>query len=118
MSVNGTLVEDKMRRFKGECAQFSFNKCPIYTHDGAVRWPVSSCSLRNVQEPGASNLLKSQKKKYRLSSLRSGRVFFETSFDSKKSKLEPKLISAISERKCLFRLFHFCVKKASFGRFG
>ncbi len=35
MIVNGTLVEDKMRRFKGECAHFSFNKCPIYTHDGA-----------------------------------------------------------------------------------
>jgi hypothetical protein len=31
----GTQVEDKMRRFKGECAQFIFNKCPIYTHDGA-----------------------------------------------------------------------------------
>jgi hypothetical protein len=24
-----------MRRFKGECAHFVFNKCPIYTHDGA-----------------------------------------------------------------------------------
>jgi hypothetical protein len=36
VSVNRTLVEDKMRRFKGECAQFSFNKCPIYTHDGAI----------------------------------------------------------------------------------
>ncbi len=35
MSANGTLVEDKMRRFKGECAHFSFNKCPSYTHDGA-----------------------------------------------------------------------------------
>jgi hypothetical protein len=35
MSVNGTLVEDKMRRFKGECAHCSFNKRPIYTHDGA-----------------------------------------------------------------------------------
>ncbi len=35
MTVNGTLVEDKMRRFKGECAHFSFNKCSIYTHDGA-----------------------------------------------------------------------------------
>jgi hypothetical protein len=33
--VNGTLVEDKMRRFKGECEHFSFNKCVIYTHDGA-----------------------------------------------------------------------------------
>ena len=35
MSVNGTLVEDKMRRFQGECAHFSFNKWLIYTHDGA-----------------------------------------------------------------------------------
>ncbi len=35
MSVNGTLVEEKMRRFKGECAHFSFNKFPIYAHDGA-----------------------------------------------------------------------------------
>ncbi len=35
MSVNGTIVEEKMRRFKGQCAHFSFNKCPIYTHDGA-----------------------------------------------------------------------------------
>ncbi len=35
MSVNGTLVVDKMRRYNGECAQFSFNKCPIYNHDGA-----------------------------------------------------------------------------------
>ncbi len=24
-----------MSGFKGECAHFSFNKCPIYTHDGA-----------------------------------------------------------------------------------
>jgi hypothetical protein len=35
LSVNGTLVEDKMRTFKGECPHFSFNKCPIYTHDGS-----------------------------------------------------------------------------------
>ncbi len=35
VSVNGTLVEDKMLRFKGECAQLSFDKCPIYTDDGA-----------------------------------------------------------------------------------
>jgi hypothetical protein len=38
VSVNGTLVEDKMRTFKGECAKcacLSFGKCPIYTHDGA-----------------------------------------------------------------------------------
>jgi hypothetical protein len=36
VSVNGTLVEDKMRGFKGECAHFSFNKCPIYTHEVQV----------------------------------------------------------------------------------
>ncbi len=35
VSVNGALIEDKMRRFKGEFAHFSFDKCPIYTHDGA-----------------------------------------------------------------------------------
>jgi hypothetical protein len=28
-------LEDKMRRFKGECAHFCFKKCPIYTHYGA-----------------------------------------------------------------------------------
>jgi hypothetical protein len=33
--VNGTLVEDKMRRFNSECAHFSFNLRPIYTDDGA-----------------------------------------------------------------------------------
>jgi hypothetical protein len=33
--VNGTLDEDNMRRFKGECEIFCFNKCPIYTHGGA-----------------------------------------------------------------------------------
>ncbi len=26
---------DKMRRFKSECAHFSFNKCPFYTHNSA-----------------------------------------------------------------------------------
>ncbi len=35
VSVNGTLVEDKMRRFKGECTHFISNKVSIYTHDGA-----------------------------------------------------------------------------------
>jgi hypothetical protein len=32
------------------------------------------------------------------------RVSFETSFDSKQPKLEPKLVSALFETKCLFRL--------------
>jgi hypothetical protein len=39
----GTLFEDKMRRFKGEYAHFSFNKCPVYTHDGTLLFV--SCEL-------------------------------------------------------------------------
>jgi hypothetical protein len=35
VSVNGTLIEDKLRWFNGEYAHFSYNKCTIYTHDGA-----------------------------------------------------------------------------------
>ncbi len=40
---------------------------------------------------------------------------FENSFDSKQPKLEPKLVSALSETKLLFRLFCFYTKTASFG---
>ncbi len=39
---------------------------------------------------------------------------FETSFDSKQPKLEPKLVSALSETKRLFRLFHFFTETESF----
>ncbi len=35
------------------------------------------------------------------------RVSFETSFDSKQPKVEPKLVSALSETKRLFWLFRF-----------
>jgi hypothetical protein len=42
-------------------------------------------------------------------------VSFETSFDSKQPKLKPKLVSALSETKCLFRLFRFCTETESFG---
>ncbi len=35
MGVDGTLVEEKMRRFEGECAHFGYNRCPLCTHDGA-----------------------------------------------------------------------------------
>ncbi len=42
------------------------------------------------------------------------RVSFETSFDSKQPKLEPKLVSALSETKRLFRLFRFCTETESF----
>jgi hypothetical protein len=37
------------------------------------------------------------------------RLSFETSFDSKHPKLEPKLVSALSETKCLFRFYSFGV---------
>ncbi len=39
---------------------------------------------------------------------------FETSFDSKQPKLEPKLVSALSETKPLFRLFRFYTETESF----
>jgi hypothetical protein len=42
------------------------------------------------------------------------RVSFETSFDSKQPKLEPKLISSLSETKRLFRLFRFYTETESF----
>jgi hypothetical protein len=41
-------------------------------------------------------------------------VSFETSFDSKQPKLEPKLVSGLSERKRLFRLFRFYTETDSF----
>ncbi len=49
--VNGTLVEDKMRRFKGECEHFRFYKCPIYTHDGAsAKFSTNSQEMDNSAE--------------------------------------------------------------------
>jgi hypothetical protein len=49
--VTGTLVEDKMRRFKGECEHFSFKKCPIYTHDGAsAKFSPNSQEMDNSEE--------------------------------------------------------------------
>jgi hypothetical protein len=42
------------------------------------------------------------------------RVSFETSFDSKQPKLEPKLVSALSETKGLFRLFRSYTETESF----
>ncbi len=46
--------------------------------------------------------------------IHTGRVFFETSFDSKQPKLEPKLVSALSETQRLFRLFRFYTETESF----
>jgi hypothetical protein len=42
------------------------------------------------------------------------RVSFKSSFDSKQPKLEPKLVSALSETKRLFRLFRFYTETESF----
>jgi hypothetical protein len=42
------------------------------------------------------------------------RVSFETSSDSKQPKLEPKLVSALSETKRLFWLFRFYTETESF----
>jgi len=42
-------------------------------------------------------------------------VSSETSFALKQPKLEPKLVSALSETKHLFRLFRFFTETASFG---
>ncbi len=42
------------------------------------------------------------------------RVSFETSIDSKQPKLEPKLVSALSETQRLFRLFRFYTETESF----
>jgi hypothetical protein len=41
-------------------------------------------------------------------------VSFENSFDSKQPKLEPKLVSALSETQRLFRLFRFYTETESF----
>jgi hypothetical protein len=46
------------------------------------------------------------------------RVSYETSFDSKQPKMEPKLVSTLSETKRLFRLFwlfRFNIETACFG---
>jgi hypothetical protein len=43
------------------------------------------------------------------------RVSSETNFVSKQPKLEPKLISALSETRRLFRLFRFNIETGSFG---
>ncbi len=49
-----------------------------------------------------------------IASLVKSRVSFETSFDSKQPKLEPKLVSALYETQRLFRLFRFYTETESF----
>ncbi len=49
MNVNGTLVEDKMRRIKGECTHFSFNNCPSFIHDGvSAKFSTNSHETQNI----------------------------------------------------------------------
>jgi hypothetical protein len=43
------------------------------------------------------------------------RVSYETSFDSKQPKLEPKLVSALSETGRLFQLFRLNIETGCFG---
>jgi hypothetical protein len=43
------------------------------------------------------------------------RVSCETSFDSKQPKLEPKLVSNLSETRRLFRLFRLNIETGRFG---
>ncbi len=58
VGVNGTLVEDKMRGFKGEWAHFSFNKCPIYTHDSASdKFSTNSHKTDNSAHLGVLSVL-------------------------------------------------------------
>jgi hypothetical protein len=67
VSVNGTLVEDKMRYFQDECAQFSFNKCPIYTHDGAsAKFSTNSHEIVNSVLESCTVYILGQKNQWHL----------------------------------------------------
>jgi hypothetical protein len=43
------------------------------------------------------------------------KVSYETSFDSKQPQMQPKLVSTLSETRCLSRLFCLNIKPALFG---
>jgi hypothetical protein len=73
----------------------------------------ASLKLRRYTALGKQLLISNNKNRVRCAVL--GRVSFETSFDSNQPKLEPKLVSALSETKRLFRLFRFYSETASFG---
>jgi hypothetical protein len=53
--------------------------------------------------------------RYRTFGVIENRVSSETSFVSKQLKLEPKLVSALSKTRRLFRLFRFNIETGSFG---
>jgi hypothetical protein len=73
----------------------------VKSEDGVVEWEIRAAKSKDAVVKWDSGGVRS-------------RVSFETSFDSKQPKLEPKLVSALSETKRLFRLFRFCFETASF----
>ncbi len=88
MSVYGTLVEEKMRRFKGECAHFSFSKCHIYIHgDASANFSTNSHDKDNsaatplhplcscMHSPASHPFLKVHKKDHFLSQILNFVVF-------------------------------------------
>ncbi len=81
MSVKGTLAEAKMCTFTLDYTHFIFNKCPIYTHDGA------SVKLRtNSQETDYSVGSLGPSLSSMLISTSTGTLIFFVSHNIKKSK--------------------------------
>jgi len=80
-----------------------------------------SCSIERALRKGSilevtqKTPLITQIPPLRLKVCNRSRVSSETSFTSKQPKLEPKLVSALSETKRLFRLFYVFTKTASCG---
>jgi hypothetical protein len=46
----------KKKTFQGDYAQFSFNKCPIYTHDGASAKFSTNLHVTDNSLPAVKNL--------------------------------------------------------------
>jgi hypothetical protein len=56
VSVNGTLVEDKKRGFKGECAHFSFNKWSTLYQERAVFGKMKMDPAKRAQTQNAGEV--------------------------------------------------------------
>jgi hypothetical protein len=69
----------------------------------------SGLSLRRTEQRSDSEVS--------LKSTRGSRMSFETSFDWKQPKLESKLVSTVSETKCLFQMFCFYIPKQRVSKF-
>jgi hypothetical protein len=64
VSVNETVVEAKMCTFTLESTHFIFNKCPIYTHDGAsAKFSSNSCETDYSEGRGRKKYSESKLKK-------------------------------------------------------